>query len=256
MPGKPHPITPEMRDEIDAAMEATGGVVTKAAKILKTKPPTLKNRILAETSLRMKWYPGEPTPDADIHRPLTKTAGEAKRDALTLETENLQRGFREMGFKDDDIKELAKMAQFTHGRLKEVTDLTAGGMANQSARLMLMFNKIHERVLQMSECPEKYNEYNEDEKGRKLAYSGWKKLKELMATMLEISSEIRKTDAAGREAMVMRYKIDEIENKLRENQREGKKVPGFGPPEVFGNPKFIQNNFYKGKEGMKDAKPE
>lgn len=254
---KKHSLTPEKRDEIDRAMEATGGVRTKAAKILRMKNDTLKNHLEKDGPLRLKWCnaPVEETFDPEIHRPITMTAEEKKELALSLEEGSLAKGFRELGFKDDEVAQLAQIAQFTNGRLDKISDLTAGGMANQSARLMLLFNSTFDQLKAISENPKAFNEEDTDDKGNvKTTYSGWKKMKDLTTGLLEIAKEIRQTDAAGRDAMIVRAKIDEIKKRQAEESKGAPKVPGFGPPEVYGNPTFIQHVHNDGQKGMRDAK--
>lgn len=251
------PITPERREELDAAMEATGGVVSHAAKILKCKDTTLKFWIKSDSILKAKWFGLDPEEDTSIHKPEI-TDQERSALAFAKEEVNMAKGWGSLGFDLKETEKLLQISNFTNGRMEKITDLTTGGMSRNAARLLLLFDETYEKIQEVMANPEKYHEYEQrgkdGEGGQKIVYSGWKKLKELMNTLLEIAKETRSTNDAAQASIIQRAKIEEIKKRMAEDSKGPKKVPGFGgPPEVYGNPTFVQNNYGSSKKEEKNA---
>lgn len=237
-------MTPERRDEIDRAMEVTDGTLTTASKILRCHPDTLKRWIESDDILLRKWKPEwvkEDVEDTEVHRPIQISGKERRAIALSKEDRTLKKGFRDLGFSDDEVSFLTGIAEFTNGRIDEVIDLTYGGMVRNYSKLLKIFSDTQEVLDQMLKDPSAYNEYGE--KGN-ITYSGYKKMKEMMNALLEIAKEARATNTAAEQTMITRAKILEIKKRQQEDDKGPPKVPGFGPPEVFGNPHFTQNNHY------------
>jgi hypothetical protein len=134
--------------------------------------------------------------------------------------------------------------------MDEVIDLTYGGMVRNSAKLLTMFHDTQDALNEIMQNPAAFNEYGE--KGQ-ITYSGYKKMKEMMNALLEIAKETRATNTAAEQTMITRAKILEIKKRQQEDQKGPPKVPGFGPPEVFGSPTFVQNNHYGKEEKKADA---
>lgn len=255
MAGKKKIMTAERRDEIDRAMEATGGVLTTTSTLLKCRVETLKKWIRSDDILMRKWKPNwikEEDLDPEVHRPI-QLSGDQRRDlAIAKENKSLAQGFRDLGFNEDEIKFYSSIASFTNGRMDQVIDFTYGGMARGAAKMLKLADDTKELLDKVSANPDAYNEYGE--KGN-ITYSGWKKMKEIQSAYLAIQKEIRATNEEVIKSKIQCAKIEEIKKRQKEEANKTKKVPGFGgPPEVFGNtPNMTQNNYYCKNEKQADA---
>lgn len=244
MPRKPKRMTTERRAEIERAMEAADGVASTASGILGCKPATLANWIKSDDILLRKWRPDlvkDDGADPEIHRPTQINPVEAKTMALAKEDRSLAAGFRDLGFSKEEIEFLTPLAEFTNGRFEQVIDLTYGGMVNNTAKLLKLFQDTLDQVLKIQENPSAYDETNSE---GVVLYSGWKKLKEARSSLLEIQKEIRATKSEAEETMITRAKIKEIQKRQAEEAaNKTLKKPAFGgPPEVFGHaPKMEQH---------------
>lgn len=245
-------ITATRRAELDAALEASGGVFNTAAQILGCHGATVKKHVKADDILCRKWKPEwvkEDGEDPEIHRPVQLTAYDKEEIAMAKQDRSLQKGFVELGFAEDEIAFLTPLAEFSNGRLEQVIDLTYGGMVNNTAKLMILFNKQLEKVNSIMLNPDLFDETNAE---GTIVYSGYKKLKESTTILLEIQKEVRATARAAEDTMITRAKIREIKKRQQEEDKDPLKKPGFGgPPEVFGTTPNLTQNVYSNQETKK-----
>lgn len=232
-------LTPQRREEIQSAMEASNGVKKAAAKILKCSHATLANHIKRDDVLRAKYDPTyvPEKVDPEIHRPADKD--QVASIALAKEEASLVGGWQEVGFSEDESAYLAGLANFTNGRMERIIDFTYGGMIHNSTSLALLAKDSVEMLKEIMKDPAKFHEYNDD---GAITYSGYRKMKEMNSSVMEIMKEMRATNDAAEQTMITRAKIDEIKRIKEEANQTGVRKPGFGPPEVFGaGPKMTQN---------------
>lgn len=234
-------LTPERRAEILSAMEASNGVKKAAAKILGCQPTTLANHIKRDEVLAAKYDPNYKPDVADpqIHRPVDKA--QVTAISLAKEEASLVGGWQEVGFTEEESEYLAGLSKFTNGRLDAVIDFTYGGMVHNATSLSLLVQKIMNKLNEVMANPSKFDEMNDQ---GTVVYSGYRKMKELNNSLIEVMKEMRATNSAAEQTMITRAKIDEIKRIKEENSKTGVRKPGFlgGPPEVFGNaPNLTQN---------------
>jgi len=245
-------LTPQRREEIQSAMEMSNGVKKDAAKILKCAPATLAQHIKRDDVLRAKYDPTfvPEVVDSEVHRPVDRD--QVTSIALAKEEATLVGGWEQLGVTAEETEYLARLATFTNGKLDQVIDFTYGGMVHNSTMLSLLVGKTMETLKDIMENPASFHEMNDD---GAITYSGFRKMKEMNSSLLEIMKEMRATNAAAEQTMITRAKIDEIKRIKEESNKTGHRKPGFGPPEVFGaGPKLTQhvtNNH--GAKGVTDV---
>lgn len=255
MPGpKKKRLTPERRAELDSAMEATDGNLVDTSKILSCNVETLKKWIANDDIMLRKWKPEwikDEDADESIHRPRQLTAVQRRELAIAKEEESLKEGFRELGVDDETTAYLVTVAGFTNGRIEGVTDLLTGGMSASAINMIDLVRRLKEDADKIAKNPDRYSEVND--KGV-VVYSGWKKLKEVRQQIAEYTKELRNLSKDIRDMRIADAKIEEIRRVQKEREQDPKKTPGFGPPEVYGNPKLTQNNYYGNQ--IKEAEKE
>ena len=252
MPRSIQPLTPEEIEKYDAVLEKTDGTFTSAAKILGINKETLRKRIEKTPSLKAKWgtlskAEKDPAEDGEMHRPLVFSPEEQKALAEAKESAQLQKGFRKLGYDDEQIAFLADVGQLSYGSLDCVLDLTIGGMTKTYTDLLLLIKKLQDKLSDVLENPDNY--YEEQNNGA-IIQTPHKVAMDLTDRINELGKEMRHINTAAEQGRVTRYKIDEIRAAKEEEQKGKPRKPGWNP---FGPTNFIQNNYGRPEKKAEDV---
>lgn len=163
MPRPKRILTPEEVEKYDAILEKTDGAFSSAAKVLGLDVNTFKNHIKNSAPLNAKWgrvskADKDPAEDGEMHRAIVLSPAEQKALAEAKESIQLQKGFRKLGYSDEEIAYLADVSQLSFGSLDSVLDLTIGGMTKTFTDMLLLRNKLQEKLQDVLENPDNYYE--------------------------------------------------------------------------------------------------
>lgn len=253
MAGRGHPrkrLTPEEAEELDRAMEASGGSMAGAARILGRNVATVKKWLHGHKPLMRKWKPerceGVDEDTQDIFRAPVLSPEEKRYLAAERVDARIEKDVRNLGFDEDDSDFLVQVAKSTVGKFDSVHDLALGGVVNSLGNLMLLRKRLQEEFDKIAENPEAHDIVNSV---GAVTYPGHKKLIELSDRITAISKEIRNVNKATEDGYITRAKIEQIKRQREEEEKTGKKFAGFGEPKTM-----IQNNYY-GPPQQKKANP-
>lgn len=233
-------LSPEELEHFDAALTETNGNRKMAAKVLNTSIPRLQRYIEREEFLRSKWGEAEKKEIADpeVHRPITISKEQALAIATAKEDGTLQKGFKALGYEDADRDFLQKVANLSSVPALNMLDLTIGGMVKSFTDLLLIKEKLKEKLLDVVENP---GNYEVEMPNGTIAQLPHKVMVDLVDRITAISKEMRSMNTAAEQGQIVRAKIREIERHEAEAKKEGKKLPGF--PVGTKNVTLVQNNY-------------
>ena len=249
---KPKQLTPEEIEVYDKALESTNGVMNQAAKVVGVAYANFKSHIYRNPTLSMKWgkrkQREDPSENKDLHRPIMFTEEQKAAIAEAKETKVIQGGLKKLGYNDEELDYLAEVAQCGMKSLDSVLDLTIGGLTKTFADQMLLLKKLKEKLTDVLEHPD---DYYEVQSNGMIIQTPHKVTMDLVDRINAISKETRHVNTAAEQGRVTRYKIEEIRRTKEEENKTGKRQPGFNP--FGGHTTFVQNNFDGNKPPEKKA---
>lgn len=220
MPDQPptdrQPITPDVIEQANRALEACNGNHAHAAQVLGWDEKRMYRVIRGSPALRAKWGKGndteEPKSPVDVvdrkPLPLALRPEEQVAVALTEQERKLHKSITKLGFSAKEAEALQSMEQFAGAHFQESLSLLHGGMLKSSAQLMLLKDRI-------------LTEYLSDDMMDPKDQRFW------WDTFFRVIDQIRMMAAEGNKAALTRAMID-LKKKEAEGGMKGGK-PGFSP---------------------------
>jgi len=154
---------------VDTALTTCQGNRGHAANMVGKTPLEMKNIINNTPWLKLKWQLKEtipPTPgeavDIDRPPPVIGSTPSAVVKAIEAQDKIIQKGFRKMGYSEDEVLFFEALQTEVAGNIKGILDLTFGGAAHSTMKSLIMMRKMEETLADIDEHPEKY---------RKVAYT-------------------------------------------------------------------------------------
>ena len=250
MPRPKKILTPEEVEKYDAILEKTDGAFSSAARVLGLDTKTFRQHVNQSPPLKAKWgtvskADKDPAEDGEMHRAIVLSPEEQKALAEAKESMQLQKGFRKLGYSDDEISYLADVSQLSFGSLDSVLDLTIGGMTKTFTDMLLLRNKLQDKLQDVLENPDNY--YEEQNNGA-IIQTPHKVTMDLVDRINALGKEMRHINTAAEQGRVTRYKIDEIRAAKAEEEKGKPRKPGWNP---FGPTTFVQNNYGDGNKEKK-----
>lgn len=220
-------ITPEDRVLIDEALIKTKGNRDHAAAVLGWEKSRFNSMLFSDAILRAKWMREpdkdiEVTPAAEIHRPEMAVPLPAEKEivvAITKEDAVLQKGWKRLGFDQDERKFLAGLQATYAGNLRSTMDLAYGGAAHANTRLLLVLEKLVEKIEDIQNHPENYHRVYTTEFGERESKGPDEYLKEFYDLFVSVSGELRKMGDSVTKANEMRLKMARLEMEHRSKKK-------------------------------------
>jgi len=133
-------LTPEIKSQIHAALEQTGGSYRKAAPILGVPASELKDALRQDNDLRTRWCPG--FSPSQRSQSLEKTDSEIMR----AEDSQLRQGLESMGLSTKQSQIAISLRQF-HGRhYAKCIDIIGAGVIKTYLGLLESLDDINEQL--------------------------------------------------------------------------------------------------------------
>lgn len=245
VPGSPtshapsQPVTEDLVQRVDAALEKTQGHRPHAAVILEMELKRLHNIVQNNPALHAKWGKHarevpEPGITSEIHREATlpPIAPEdlALADAHQKQQALWDRGMDKLGFTAEK-KEFLETIQSTHGQhWKQMASMFQGGVAYTATELLFQFNKINETIADTYENPDRYDRRMENQWGSYVTKTAHEVRMELTDRALSIAEMFRKLNSDSEHAILIAAQVEKLKVEGAQDVKKRKKAKWAATP--------------------------
>lgn len=145
------PITPEVIEQLNRALEATEGSPTAAAKVLGVPATRVYNIINHSPVLKARWGKGVEQPIVDVvdrpELPVAVPPANQMAVSLTNQEKKLDRGLSKLGFSREEVTAISEIEEFAGSHFQSTLKILHGGMVKSSVRLLLLAEQIYQEYL-------------------------------------------------------------------------------------------------------------
>jgi hypothetical protein len=206
------PITPEVIEQTNRALEEAKGSATLAAKILGEEPTRIHSIIRNTPVLKARWGQGEQAAVDVVDRaPLPQvvpTKQEQLAASLTGQEKRLDKSLSKLGFSASEVRAISEVEEFAGAHFQDTLKILHGGMVKSSIRLMLLAEHI-------------YATYLTDEDADPKETNRW------WDRYFTLQQHLRDTNDAANRAALTQAMVRLKQNEATNGKGPGK--PGFGP---------------------------
>lgn len=226
------PLTPEEIQRIDRALETTKGHRAAAAELLEMPEQRVYDGVRDNPYLRAKWIGDVPPPpdDAtDLHRDPVSPFDEKVAAALDKQDALVARSRGKLpGFKPEEQDLMLRVMKTYAGQYKLAADLSHSGAVHANARLLMLIEKLNDRLADIVENPGKYDRVMETKGGVTVTKSSADYYKETADQIIKAADALRKMAETVNRGTETRMKIE----KMKQEAKSGKvkKVAGWDAP--------------------------
>lgn len=233
------PVTEDLIQRIDAALDKTMGHRVHAATILGIDPKRLSNVVYNSPALRAKWGKHvkdvpEPGLVSEIHREATLSPFTPEEIAIAnaqaKQTALWSKGMDQLGFTQDK-KDFLEAVQNQHGQhWKQMAQMFQGGVSYTATELLYQFKKLNETIADTYENPEDYDRHMENQWGSYVTKTAHEVRMELTDRALSIAEMFRKLESDSERstliaAQVERLKVEGAQDVKKRKQAKWKQKP-------------------------------